>query len=145
MANIVRRNLDTLLDDPLRSMDDLFRGFFVRPVEYQSGPHISVDVREDDKNYTVHADLPGVKKEDVDVQIEGSVIHISAESRHDKEEKQGEKLIRSERYIGRVSRSFTLATDVDESAATAKFENGVLELVLPKKAPSDQRHKLLIK
>ncbi|MBS1154813.1 MAG: heat-shock protein Hsp20 [Proteobacteria bacterium] len=144
MANIIRRNLDTLLDDPLRSVDDLFRGFFVRPIEYEGGPRISLDVREDDKAYTVHADLPGVKKENIDVQVEGNVVRISAENRQEREEKQGEKVIRSERYIGRVSRSFTLGVDVDESAATAKFENGVLELTLPKKPVPDQRRKLTI-
>lgn len=144
MANIIRRNLDTLLDDPLRSVDDLFRGFFVRPIEYEGGPRISLDVREDDKAYTVHADLPGVKKENIDVQVEGNVVRISAENRQEREEKQGEKVIRSERYVGRVSRSFTLGVDVDESAATAKFENGVLELTLPKKPVPEQRRKLEI-
>lgn len=144
MANIIRRNLDNLLDDPFRGVDDLFRGFFVRPIEYQAGPRISVDVREDEKAYTVHADLPGVKKEDIEVQIEGNLVHITAQSRQEREEKQGEKVIRSERYVGRVSRSFTLASDVDETAATAKFENGVLELTLPKKAMPVQGRKLLI-
>ncbi len=144
MANIIRRNLDTLLDDPLRSVDDLFRGFFVRPVEYEGGPRITLDVREDEKSYTVHADLPGVKKENIDVQVEGNVVRISAESRQEREEKQGEKVIRSERYVGKVSRSFTLGVDVDESAATAKFENGVLELTLPKKPMPEQRRKLTI-
>ncbi|MDR3410625.1 MAG: Hsp20/alpha crystallin family protein [Formivibrio sp.] len=144
MANIIRRNLDTLLDDPLRSVDDLFRGFFVRPVEYEGGPRISLDVKEDDKAYTVHADLPGVKKENIDVQVEGNMVRISAESRQEKEEKKGEKVIRSERYVGRVSRSFTLGVDVDETAATAKFENGVLELTLPKKPMPEPRRKLTI-
>ena len=108
MANIIRRNLDTMLDDPLRRFDDLFRGFFVRPVEYEGASRINLDVREDDKAYTVHADLPGVKKEDIDVQVDGNLVRISAESRMEREEKQGERVIRSERYVGRVSRSFTL-------------------------------------
>ena len=95
MGNLIRRNLDSLLDDPLRSVDDLFRGFFVRPVDYEAGPRISIDVREDDKSYTVHADLPGVKKEDIDIQVEGNVVRISAESRQEREEKQGERVIRS--------------------------------------------------
>lgn len=144
MANIIRRNLDNLLDDPFRGVDDLFRGFFVRPVEYQRGSRMSVDVREDDKAYTVHADLPGVKKEDIDVQIEGNMVHISAQSRHEREEKDGEKVIRSERYFGKISRSFTLANEVDETAASAKFDNGVLELTLPKKEAPVQGKKLQI-
>lgn len=144
MGNLIRRNLDSLLDDPLRSVDDLFRGFFVRPVDYEAGPRISIDVREDDKSYTVHADLPGVKKEDIDIQVEGNVVRISAESRQEREEKQGERVIRSERYVGRVMRSFTLGMDVDDSAASAKFENGVLELSLPKKPVAESRRKISV-
>ena len=143
-GGLIRRNLDTLLDDPFRSMDGLLRGFFVKPLDYEGMSRINLDVREDDKAYTVHADLPGVKKEDIDVQVERNVVIISAESRHVREEKEGEKLIRSERYVGRVSRSFTLGVEVDDTAATAKFENGVLELVLPKKTLPETKHKLTI-
>lgn len=143
-SNLIRRNLDSLLDEPLRSVDGLLRGFFVRPFDYEGAPHISLDVREDEKAYTVHADLPGVKKEDIEVQIEGNVVSIAAESRNEREEKEGEKVIRSERYVGRVARSFTLAVEVDDSAATAKFENGVLELVLPKKAVPETKRKLTV-
>lgn len=144
MANLIRRNLDNLLDDPLRSVDDLFRGFFIRPVGMEDAPSISLDLREDDKNYTVHANLPGVKKEDIDVHIETNRVQISAEIRKEREEKEGEKLIRSERYIGKVSRGFSLAQEVDEKQASAKFDNGVLELVLPKKPASTASHKIQI-
>ena len=101
-------------------------------------------MREDDKAYTVHADLPGVKKEDIDIQVEGNVVRISAESRQEREEKQGERVIRSERYVGRVMRSFTLGMNVDDSAASAKFENGVLELTLPKKSLAESRCKITV-
>lgn len=144
MGGLIRRNLDTLLDDPFRSMDGLLRGFFVKPLDYEGISRISLDVREDDKAYTVHADLPGVKKEDIDVQVEGNMVSISAESRQVREEKDGEKIIRSERYVGRVARSFTLGVEVDDAAATAKFENGVLELVLPKKKIPEAKHKLVV-
>ena len=144
MANLIRRNLDNLLDDPLRSVDDLFRGFFVRPIGMEEAPSISLDVREDEKTYTVHANLPGVRKEDIDVQIETNRVSISAETRQEREEKEGEKLIRSERYIGKVSRSFSLAQEVNHTQASAKFENGVLELVLPKKPVSASSHKIQI-
>lgn len=142
MGNLIRRNLDHLLDEPLRGMDDLFRGFFVRPMDFEGRPRITLDVREDEKTYTVHADLPGVRKEDIDVQVDGNVVRIAAETKQNREEKEGEKLLRSERYVGRVSRSFTLATEVDELTAVAKFENGVLELTLPKR-PLAQTHKHL--
>lgn len=133
MANIVRR--DPFAIDDL--FDDLMRGFFVRPLpfpaEAQALGQVKVDVKENDNAYTVHADLPGVKKEDIHVNIEGNTVSISAEVKHETERKEGEKLLRSERYYGKVYRSFTLGHDVDEAAAKAKFENGVLDLTLPKK------------
>lgn len=128
MANILRYRP---ADD---AFDDLFRGFFMRPVRFegQTDVQIKMDVSEDDKGYTVHAEIPGVKKEDIHVTIDGNQVAISAEVRNEKEVKEGEKLLRSERYYGKVSRAFTLGQDVDESAAQAKYDNGVLELRLPK-------------
>jgi HSP20 family protein len=120
--------------DPL---DDLFRGFFVRPVEFTSplaAPAFKLDVKEQDDKYLVHAELPGMKKEDIHVQVDGSTVSISAERKQEKEVKEGERVLRSERYFGKVSRSFQLDSDVDEAKATAKFTDGVLELTLPKKA-----------
>lgn len=129
MANITRY-------DPFGELDDFFRGFFVRPVTYEGEKpmQIKVDVKESDDAYTVHADIPGVKKEDIHVTVEGNMVSISAETKSEKEEKQGEKVIRSERYVGKVSRSFSLGSDIDEAKAQAKYTDGVLELTLPKKA-----------
>jgi HSP20 family protein len=130
MANISRYNP---ADD---AFDDLFRGFFLRPVRFegQQEVQIKVDVREDNKAYTVHAEIPGVKKEDIHVTVEGGFVSISAEIKNEKEVKEGEKLLRSERFYGSVSRSFSLGQEVDDSAVTAKYTNGVLELSLPKRA-----------
>lgn len=130
MANILRYKP---ADD---AFDDLFRGFFMRPVRFEGQPdvRIKMDVSEDDKAYTVHAEIPGVKKEDIHVSIEGNQVAISAEIKDEKDVKEGEKVLRSERYYGKTSRAFTLAQDVDETAAQAKYNNGVLELTLPKKA-----------
>ena len=127
--------------DPFSDIDDLFKGFFVRPVAFEGQPQmqIKMDVKENDGNYTVHADIPGVKKEDIHVTIEGNQVSISAEVKKEKEEKQGEKVLRSERYYGKVARSFTLAQDVDEATAQAKYADGVLELTLPKKAVSSAK------
>ena len=133
MANITRYDPFDLTFEPF---DDLFRGFF-RPVRFEGQPQqlqIKMDVKENDKNYTVHAEIPGVKKEDIHVTIEGKQVSISAEVKKEKEEKEGEKVLRSERYYGKVYRSFTLGQDVDEATATAKYNEGVLELTLPKKA-----------
>ena len=130
MANITRY-------DPFDDMfGDLLKGFFVRPVSFE-GPAqspVKVDVTEDNHAYKVKAELPGVKKEDINVSIDGSQISINAEVKKEHEEKDGERVLRSERYYGKFSRSFALSQDVDESTAQAKYSDGVLELILPKKA-----------
>ena len=132
MANILRYNP---ADD---AFDDLFRGFFLRPVRFDGQPDVQIklDVTEDEKGYTVHAEIPGVKKDDISVTIDGNQIAISAEAKNEKEVKEGKKVIRSERYYGKVSRAFTLAQDVDEGTAEAKYDDGVLALYLPKRAAS---------
>ena len=129
MANITRY-------DPFADLDDFFKGFMLRPVRMEGvqAPTIKLDVKEDDQGYTVHAELPGVKKEDVKVTVDGNVVTVSGEVKSSKEEKKGERVIHSERYYGSVSRSFSLGQNIDESAASAKFEDGVLELKLPKKS-----------
>jgi HSP20 family protein len=128
MANVTRF-------DPF---DDLFRGFFVRPVDFnnaqQTAPSIKMDVKEDGDNYVVHAELPGVKKEDIHVVVDGNQVSISAEVKQEKEVKDGDRVLRSERYFGKVSRSFQLGQDIDDTKAAAKFNDGVLELTLPKRA-----------
>ncbi len=136
MANISR--WDPFRIEPFDdAIDNLFRGFMVKPfsmdLEKQS-PRIKVDVKEDEKNYTVHADIPGVSKEDIHVTVDGNRISLSAEVKKEEEEKKGETVIRSERYFGQVFRSFTLEHEVDENAAKAKYSDGVLELILPKRA-----------
>jgi HSP20 family protein len=127
------------------ALDDLFRGFFMKPVRFEGQPEVQIrmDVREDDKAYKVHAEIPGVKKDDIHVSIEGNQVSISAEVKNEKEVKDGEKLLRSERYYGSVSRAFSLAQDVDEGAAQARYTDGVLELTLPKKVVASAR-KLVI-
>lgn len=128
MSNLIRR-------DPF---DDLLRGFFVRPVDFGGGvseaPQMRVDVKEDNDAYQVHAELPGISKEDIHVHIDGPVVSISAERKQEKEVKEGERVLRTERYFGKVSRSFQLGQEIDEAKSSAKFKDGVLELSLPKKA-----------
>jgi len=118
------------------TFDDLFKGFFVRPMtfENQSQAQFRIDVKEDDGAYVVQAEIPGAKKEDINVTINGNQVAISAEVKRQREDKQGEKVLRSERYYGKVYRAFGLAQDVDEASAQAKYSEGVLELRLPKKA-----------
>ncbi|MBK6805180.1 MAG: Hsp20/alpha crystallin family protein [Betaproteobacteria bacterium] len=116
-------------------IDDLFRGFFA-PVRRDSDTPVSikVDVTENDKGYVVHAEVPGVKKDDIHVTIEGNQVSISAEAKRETEKKEGDRVLRSERYYGSSYRSFVLPSDIDEAASEAKYDNGVLELKLAKKA-----------
>jgi HSP20 family protein len=129
MANITRYS----------PFDDLFneftKGFWVKPLAMPAGSELSikVDVKEDDKSYTVRADIPGVKKEDIQVDVEGNMISLRAEAKQEKEEKKGEKVIYSERSYGMVSRSFSLPAEVDSKGAKAEYKDGVLSLTLPKK------------
>lgn len=125
--------------DPL---DDIFRGFFVRPVEMGSpmdAPSIKIDVKELEKAFVVHAEMPGIKKEDIHVTIDGPTVSISAERKQEKEVREDERVLRTERYFGSVSRSFQFGQDIDDGAATAKFTDGVLELTLPKKAATQSK------
>jgi HSP20 family protein len=125
------------------AFDDIFKGFFVRPVAFEGNaqPQVSIrmDVSENENAYVVHADIPGVKKDDIHVTIEGNQVAISAETKNVREQKEGEKVLRSERSYGKAYRAFTLAQDVDEAGAEAKYVDGVLELTLPKKAATSAK------
>lgn len=128
--------------DPL---EDLFRGFFVKPMDLPAGmaaltpQQIKMDVKEQKEAYLITAEIPGVKKEDIHVTVEGNQVSIMAEVKQEKEVKEGERVLRSERYFGQVSRSFQLGQDVDDARAVAKFTDGVLELMLPKKATTQAK------
>lgn len=138
MANVTRYDPFDVYVEPF---DNLFRGFF-RPVRTDTADaavQIKIDVKEDDKAYTIHAEIPGVKKEDIHVTVDGNQVSLAAEIKRDSETREGEKVLRSERYYGKTYRSFTLGSDVDDAAAEAKYSDGVLELKLPKKAASNAK------
>jgi HSP20 family protein len=138
MVNITR--FDPLSDlvsfVPFGNFEDFFRVPRMRSLvrDLPAEPEIKMDVAEDDKAYHVKAEVPGVKKEDIHVSIEGNQVSITAEVKKEKEEKKGETVLRSERYYGMQSRSFTLMHDVDQGKAEAKYQDGVLDLTLPKKS-----------
>jgi HSP20 family protein len=135
MANIAR--FEPFAD----SFDDVVRRLF-KPARWEAEVQplqIKVDVEENDKAYTVKAEIPGVKKEDINVQIEGNQVSITAESKQEKDVKENGKVIRSERYYGSLYRSFSLGQDVDQAAANAKYAGGILQLTLPKKASAATR------
>lgn len=104
-----------------------------------SAPQIRIEVSESNGHYAINAEIPGVKKEDIDVRIDGPQVTISAEVKREKEEKKGERVLRSERQYGFASRSFTLAGAVDEGKAEARYDNGVLRLTLPKKLQAEHK------
>jgi len=138
MLNIIPRSplLSSIARiDPFANADEWFKGFGMRPfaMETETPSLIKIDLTENDTTYTVRAEIPGMKKEDVKVQVDGNRVSISAETKQEKEEKEGDRVICRELYQGSSYRNFTLSGDVDESRAQAKFENGVLELTLPKK------------
>ena len=141
MANVTR--FDPRSDYFGELVDDLFKGFLVRPVAYNGNgaalPRLKVDVAEKNGAYVVTAELPGVKKDDIQVSIDGAEVSLSAEIKREKEVAKDERLLHAERTYGKVSRSFTLPQEVDEARAEAKFRDGVLELTLPKKAAAARK------
>jgi HSP20 family protein len=123
-------------------VDDFLKGFFVKPLAYeQSEPvrRMRIDVSEHNGEYKVLAELPGAKKEDINVQIDGDQVSITAEVRTEREAREGERVLHSERYAGKLARAFRLGEELDESKAVAKYNDGILELTLPKKATTASR------
>ena len=92
-----------------------------------------VDVRETADSYLVHADLPGVNKDQIQVEVDGNQVTIRAEAKQSTEQKEGQRVLRAERFVGQFARSFVLGSELDDEKANAKYENGVLEVTLPKK------------
>jgi len=129
--------------DPLalEPFEDTFRSLMKpwRMERMEAAPRIKIDLEELDSSYLVKAEIPGVRKEDIDVRVDGSTVTISAEVKKEKEEKKEGRLLRRERQEGFASRSFTLACPVDDGRAEAMYINGVLELKLPKKAATSTK------
>lgn len=127
--------------EPFGNMEQMFKDFRLTPSRQnlEAEPRIKMDVSETDQAYTVKAEMPGVKKEHIKVAIEGNLVSISAEVKKETEQKKGETLVCRERYHGQQYRRFTLEQDVDDSKAEARFQDGVLELTLPKKTGSTKK------
>jgi HSP20 family protein len=125
----------------IEPFEDTFRNL-MRPWRADlaaAAPQIKIDLSEQDDSYAVKAEIPGVRKEDIDVRVDGNMVTISAEVKTEKEEKDAGRVLRRERQQGYASRSFTLACAVDDTQAVAKYENGVLDLKLPKKATASTK------
>lgn len=142
MKNIVKstptRNMGwSLFDD---NLDNLFEGFF-RPIRRETGAAVAdgnllplTDISENEHAFTVRAELPGIKKEDINITVQDGILTISGESKSETEKKEGDRIIRQERRYGKFLRNMQLNQQVDESQVEASYRDGVLELVLPKRA-----------
>jgi HSP20 family protein len=125
----------------LEPLEEGLRGL-LRPWKFgtmEAVPTIKLDVSEQDTGYAVKAEIPGVRKDDIDIRVEGNRVTISAEVKSEKEDKEGGRILRRERQQGFASRSFTLGCAVDEDKVDAFYKDGVLELKLPKKAGKDTK------
>lgn len=124
------RNFDRLFDDS-------FDRFFSASNGNDSTRSPALDVTESDRGYTVHMDLPGVAKEDVQVSIDGRRITVQAQARRSDEKrddkKDGDRVVYRERSVASFARTFTLPLEVDQAESSAKLDNGVLTLTLPKR------------
>jgi HSP20 family protein len=125
-------------------LPDLFRRF-MRMADWPSPAlpeEMRIDVSENDKEYVVKAEMPGARKEDIHVSVDGSYVSIGAEVREEKKETKkgnGERALIHELRYGSMSRAFTLPHEVDEKGADARFENGILSLTLPKRGPTTSK------
>ncbi len=130
--------LNMTLYNPL---EDAFENFFRGTPVWLSGPEtrapaprqFRMDITMNDKEYQVLAEVPGVKKDEISITINGNEVTVSVEAKHEKDVMDGETVLCAERYYGKIERSFALDQEVDEAAAEAKYNDGVLELTLPKK------------
>lgn len=120
----------SLLDEFFR---DVSPGYYVKPLHGDALPaQIKVDVSENANEFVVQAEIPGASKDNIHVNIEGNIVSIRAEISQTDSQSKDDKLLRSERYFGEVSRSFQLPVDIDESASKARYDNGILTLNLVK-------------
>ncbi|HSN33945.1 MAG TPA: Hsp20/alpha crystallin family protein [Ideonella sp.] len=126
--------------DPIDNLfPELFRRW-ARPMRFaEEAPEIKIDVTENEKDYSVRAEIPGAKKEDIRVSVDGNFVSIAAEVKKEKEEKSGGRVLLKETYIGSSSRGFSLAHEIEPKGVVAKLEDGILKLTLPKREGTGSR------
>jgi len=121
------------ISDMMQGMLRAFRG------TADAGMVFKVDVTESEGSYTLTAELPGVKKDDIEISVDRGTVIIGAKAERTSEQREGDRVIRHERYCGTLRRAFTLDADIDESQVDASYADGVLHLVLPKKEAMPQK------
>ena len=127
--------------DPIANFDDMIHSMATRPLwrDMEVAPEMRLDVSEDDKAYKVKAEMPGVDKNDIEISVEGNQVSISAEVKRETTKKDEERELCTERYYGKVYRSFSLPSELDSNKADAHYEHGVLTLTLPKRSNGSSR------
>lgn len=138
MFELTRRNSNLNTYNPFREMEDMERRFFGPHFDefYRSGElaEFKTDVTDEGDHYLLEADLPGFRKEDIRLSLDGDTLTVRAERHSNVEKKEKDKVVRVERSYGSYSRSFDL-TGIQADGITAKYDNGVLQLTLPKQEP----------
>ena len=135
MNNLIYPEKRHLSSGYFDNFGDVFNGFFRTPVTHRSTTKVcipAVDVAETDTAYQVKAELPGIRKEDLDVTVDDGVLTIKAEHNDNQEQTENGQLIRQERSYGKFVRSLRLGANVDEETITAEYRDGVLHITLPK-------------
>ncbi len=130
---------DNLIDDFFNDFDrNYFRGF--QPsVRTERTNLMKTDIRETEAGYDLDVELPGYKKEDLNLELNGGYLNISAEKNTSNEEKDNEgRVIRRERFSGSMKRSFYVGDEITEEDIKARFEDGILKLFVPKKVVEEQ-------
>ena len=130
--------------EPATVFDDFFNDFWTLPgwmpamrlAEMPTIMRARMDVVDKGTGFEVTVDLPGVKKEDIDITVEGAHVSITAKTKSEREVKEGDKLLHTERCATSYARSFELPAEVTEKGADASYRDGVLTLMLPKREPS---------
>ncbi|MDT8398799.1 MAG: Hsp20/alpha crystallin family protein [Pseudomonadales bacterium] len=133
--NLIPRNS---LFDVESFFDEAFPSFRLLPENKVNTGRLAVDITENDDNFVVKADFPGIKKDDIKITLDNNVLTIAAEYKQEAEKKEKGRVIRQERRYGKYSRSFSLGSGVNEKAVAAAFDNGVLSVTIPK----DTQHKI---
>jgi HSP20 family protein len=121
------RSLDRVFEDLLGEFP--FAGTFVT----ESGRHPAVNTWEDEKSFFVEAEIPGLKREEIEISVLGNELRISGGTEHEKEEKAA-KYHQRERFVGKFSRVLRFPCEIDNGSVEAKYEAGILTITLPKVA-----------
>ena len=152
-SNITKNPLDPIINDPIfqefqklqEDMNRVFESFnqrFFSNIEIPSigdfntgafSMSVKTDVIDKGDRYIIKANLPGVDRESIKVEVKDNILSIKAETKKEKEEKKGDKLIRQERFIGSFYRAMSLPDDADSDHLKTEYKDGVLTIIIPKK------------